>query len=211
MEEEEDWSECSWGNHVSEGYTPLGPSPTPQVHRHTCAHHHARVPVGGLLGVALQVKGCTRGALGSHAQFSQRGVSSTPPCRGLLASLPHVVPSAANQPGNPPEQGQHRRLQCLHSRVAGGRASWTYTHHVCRLVSRGQVCPLSLFRTLTFKIWGPQGCQTALWPWDARDVVPARGLSSQLSACLSVWPQEEPGASFCLLTLGPHLEQGSPP
>lgn len=96
-------------------------------------------------------------------------------------------------------------------RVAGGRASQTCTNHVRRLVSRARVCPLSLFRTLTFKIWGPQGCQAALWPWDARDVVPARGLSSQLSACLSVWPQEEPGASLCLLALGPHLEQGSPP
>ena len=212
MEEEEDWSECSWGNHVSEGYTPLGPSPTPQVHRHTCAHHHARVPVGGLLGVALQVKGCTRGALGSHAQVSQRGVSSTPPCRGSAASLPHVVPSAGHQPAwKPAGAGVTQPSPVFTFPCPGGRASRTYTHHVRRLVSRARVCPLSLFRTLTFKIWGPQGCQTALWPWDARDVVPARGLSSQLSACLSVWPQEEPGASFCLLTLGPHLEQGSPP
>ena len=144
--------------------------------------HHARVPVGGRLGVALQVKGCTRGALGSHAWFSQRGESSTPPCRGLLASLPHVVPSAGrHQPGNPPVQGRHSCLQYLRSHVAGGRASQMYTNHVRRLISHAQVCPLSLFRTLTFKIWGPQGCQAALWPWDARDVVPARGLSSQLS------------------------------
>ena len=187
----------------------LPDTPSAQAHMHT---HHARVPVGGRLGVALQVKGCTCGALGSHARFSQRGVSSTPPCRGLLASLPHVVPSAGrHQPGNPPVQGRHSRLQYLRSHVAGGRASQMYTNHVRRLVSRAQVCPLSLFRTLTFKIWGPQGCQAALWPWDVRDVVPARGLSSQLSACLSVWPQEEPGASLCLLALGPHLEQGSPP
>lgn len=40
----------------------LPDTPSAQAHMHT---HHARVPVGGRLGVALQVKGCTRGALGS--------------------------------------------------------------------------------------------------------------------------------------------------
>ena len=168
--------------------------------------------VAGQVSLSMGFFRHTRGALGSHAQFSQRGVSSTPPCRGSAASLPHVVPSAGHQPAwKPAGAGVTQPSPVFTFPCPGGRASRTYTHHVRRLVSRAQVCPLSLFRTLTFKIWGPQGCQTALWPWDARDVVPARGLSSQLSACLSVWPQEEPGASFCLLTLGPHLEQGSPP
>ena len=31
--------------------------------------------MGEVLGVALQVKGCASGALGSHTRFSQRGVS----------------------------------------------------------------------------------------------------------------------------------------
>lgn len=79
--------------------------------------------------------------------------------------------------------------------LPGGRASLTCTNHVRRLLLDVPLSVLCPFLEQTFKIWGPQGCQTALWPWDARGVVPARGLSSQLSACLSVWPWEEPGAS----------------
>lgn len=199
------------GTTVQKGTRPWDPPRHPK-----CTGTHAHASREGPCGWAPRSRSAGKGmhswSPGVHARFSQRGMSSTPPCRGLLASLPHVVPSAGrHQPGNPPVQGRHSCLQYLRSHVAGGRASQMYTNHVRRLISHAQVCPLSLFRTLTFKIWGPQGCQAALWPWDARDVVPARGLSSQLSACLSVWPQEEPGASLCLLALGPHLEQGSPP
>ena len=69
--------------------------------------------------------------------------------------------------------------------LPGGRASLTCTNHVRRLLLDVPLSVLCPFLEQTFKIWGPQGCQTALWPWDARGFVPARGLSSQLLARLA--------------------------
>ena len=157
MEEEEDWSECSWGNHVSEGYTPLGPSPTPQVHRHTCARghtDHARIPVGEVLGVALQVKGCTCGALGSHIRFSQSGVSFHTALQGSAG--PHTVPRAGCHPG-------WRWHRCLHVYVlvsSLGRLGMWHILTVCVASCWRCVCLwfVSFKNTDSAEFPGPQRC-----------------------------------------------------
>lgn len=100
----------------------------------------------------------------------------------------------------------------LHLRVLIGRSSVSdlYRRRGWPLVGTARVCSLSLFKTLTFKIWGTTGvsnlslalgreeCCSSLW-----FVFPAFYMF-----LVSVWPWEEPGVSLLSSVSGAILRTG---
>lgn len=109
-----------------------------------------------------------------------------PPCRGsagLSSCCPQLVVTSLET-----RQGRGDTAVSSVYVLVQPRPSISHAPTTCVApVRRALVCPLS-FRT-DFQDLGTTGCQTALWPWDARGVVPAsRSVLPALgmSVCLAV-------------------------